>query len=56
MTDSERWAGERLERANAIFEPDQKSWRGQLIDVLVWAAELALVWWLVSTFWGPLTG
>lgn len=51
MTDSKQWALDKLERANAIFEPDQKPWRDQLLDLAVWAAELAAVWWLTARLW-----
>lgn len=51
MSDSKRWALEKLERANAIFEPDQKHWRVQLLDLVIWSAEVAAVWWLAVRLW-----
>ena len=44
---STRWALERLEEANRIFEPHEKTWWAQLVNLLVWAAELTLICLLV---------
>lgn len=37
---------EQLTRANAIYEPDEKNWQAQLLDVIIWAVEMVVVYWL----------
>ncbi len=51
MSGSKQWALEKLEQANAIFEPGEKSWRAQLLDLVIWSLELAAAWWLASRLW-----
>lgn len=48
MPDSTKWALERLEEANHIFEPGDKTWQAQLANLVIWALECALVWSLAS--------
>ena len=47
LEQSTRWALEQLERANHIFEPYEKTWWSQLVNLLIWAAELAVICLLV---------
>lgn len=51
MSDSKKWALERLAEANTIFEPDQVSWGGQLRDLIIWAVEVALLAYLAWRFY-----
>jgi hypothetical protein len=44
MSDSTKWALERLEKANAINEPDEKPLGVQLTDLLIWAVECAVAY------------
>lgn len=46
MSDSKKWALDRLAEANTIFEPSQVSWKGQLRDLIIWTLELALITYL----------
>gem|GEM_PF-5861749 len=50
MSDSKKWALDRLAEANIIFEPNEVSWKGQLRDLIVWALELALITYLAQRF------
>lgn len=56
MSDSEAWARRALEEANTILEPGDKTWRSQLADLLIWAAEVAMIWWLARTILKPFSG
>ena len=49
--DSRQWALEKLQRANRIFEPDEKPWWAQLGNFLFWALQCALLWELAH--WTP---
>lgn len=51
MTDSQKWALSKLERANQIFEPHEKpGWR-QFLNFVIWAAELVAIWLAVHYYW-----
>jgi hypothetical protein len=50
VSDSKKWALDRLAEANIIFEPNEVSWKGQLRDLIVWALELALITYLAQRF------
>ncbi len=52
MSDSTKWALDQMEKANHIFEPDEKSWRQQLFNLLVWAVECMLILKLASSLYG----
>jgi hypothetical protein len=52
MSDSTKWALEQLEAANHIFEPDEKTWLQQLINLVIWAVEVMLIWKLAYTLFG----
>jgi hypothetical protein len=51
MPDSTKWALEQMEKANHIFEPDQKTWRAQLANLIIWAVECILILKLASLFY-----
>lgn len=53
MAESTRWALEKMESANRIFEPHQKTWRAQLGNLVVWTAECYLLWLLVRRLFYP---
>lgn len=50
MTDSKQWALEQLEKANHIFEVDEKSLVTQMIDFLIYVVEIGVCWFIVSHF------
>lgn len=52
IRDSRSWAQQRLAEANAIREPDETPWSGQLAEFAAWAVEIALMVWLALVFWG----
>jgi hypothetical protein len=52
MSDSTKWALERMESANRIYEPNEKTWRRQLTNLIVWAIECILVLHLASSLYG----
>lgn len=52
MSDSTKWALEQMEKANRIFEPDEKTWRQQLGNLIVWTIEGILILHLASYLYG----
>ena len=42
-TDPTQRALEQMEKANTIFESCEKTWWSQLVNMVIWAAELAAV-------------
>lgn len=42
MADSKQWALGAMEKANTIYEPDEKRLGVQLLELFVWAVECAV--------------
>lgn len=51
MTDSQKWAIDRLTEANRIFEPNDLSRGKHAIFLMVWLAEMVLCYHLAYWFW-----
>ncbi len=47
--DPTKRALERMERANNIFEPNEKTWWSQLVNMVIWVIELAAI--TAAVFW-----
>lgn len=47
LAPSTQWALDKLEKANTIYEPSEKSWTAQTANLIVWTLECAYIAWLV---------
>ena len=50
VEESKQWALDKLEKANTIYEPSEKSGWSQLGNVVVWTVEIAILCYFVSLY------
>lgn len=51
MTDTKQWALEKMQEANTIFEPKEKTPHSQLWNLIIWTIEIVVIAYLAFLFY-----